>query len=171
MVASAIIMAASAVALIQYRSVRQVLDADVALAAVTSQMRYARQIAIDQRRNVGIEFLLPGTIEVVRWDDAVNTTSMAVTPLPGGYTFSMPMGAPDTPDGFGNDAAVDFGADDVTGGTFLADGTFVDVTNSILNGSVFTMSQTAGTARVATLSGATGRTKRYAWVDAGWEAQ
>lgn len=171
LVVAGIMMAMATAVVMQYRSAQVFLDADVALAQVTSQIRYARQIAIDQRRNVDIHFIGSAEIQIVRWDDATTFTTVAAVTLPSGYTFDMPTGAPDTPDGFGNDTPVDFGAATVTGGRFLGDGTFVDQSNAILNGTVFTMGATSESARVATLSGSTGRTKGYQWVNGSWVAQ
>ncbi len=164
-----IMILASSVAMIQFQQTQIFLAADVALAQVADQMLLARQVAIDQRRIVDLQFIGNNNVVIVRRDDLVNTTTLADVTLPAGYTFSFPMGAIDTPDGFGNAAAVDLGGGTV--GIFLADGTFVDGANSILNGTVFTMGGPIATARAVTLSGATGRIKRYAWRTALWEQQ
>ena len=166
-VSAIILVMATSVAMLQYRSAQGLLGADAAIAQVASQMRYARQVSIDQRRTVQLLFIGNNQIQVVRQDDANNTTVMADVTLPAGYTFAMPNGAGDTPEGFGNNAAVDLGGG--TAGNFLSDGTFVDANSAILNGTVFTMSGAAGTARTATLTGATGRVKRYIWTNGAWE--
>ncbi len=161
-----IMVMAAGVAMLQFGSAQVLIDADAAIAQVASQMRYARQVSIDQRRTVQLLFIGTNQIQVVRQDDANNTTVMADVTLPTGYTFAMPNGAADTPEGFGNNAAVDLGGG--TTGNFVSDGTFVTANNAILNGTVFTMSASTGTARAATLTGATGRVKRYIWTNGAW---
>ena len=164
----AIIMTlATSVAMIQFQATTELLDADAALTQVVGQLRLARQVAIDQRRNVQLQFISTNNVQIIRQDDSTNTTTVADVTLPAGYAFGFPSGAGDTPDGFGNSAAVDLGGG--TTGLFLADGTFVDGSNAIVNGTVFTMGPTAATARAVTLSGATGRVKQYAWRNSTWE--
>ena len=164
-----IFVMATAVATIQFRTAGELIDADAALAQVVGQMRFARQVSIDQRRTVEIQFNGTNNIQVIRQDDANNTTVMGDLTLPSGYSFQMPGGAPDTPEGFGNSVPVDLGGG--TNGTFLSDGTFVDNSNSILNGTVFTMGSDVLTARAATLTGSTGRVKQYSWNNGAWLQQ
>ena len=168
-VVAVVMILATSVAMIQFQATSELLDADVSLAQVVDQMRLARQIAIDQRRNVQIQFVGTNNVQVIRQDDPNNTTTVVNVLLPSGYTFAFPNGSGDTPDGFGNSAAVDLGGG--TTGTFLGDGTFVDGSSALLNGTVFTMGGTGPTARAATLSGATGRVRRYAWRSNVWEQQ
>ena len=47
---------ASSVAVIQFRVVTELLDADAALVQFEDQMRLARQVGIDQRRNIQLQF-------------------------------------------------------------------------------------------------------------------
>ncbi len=158
----ALVGIASAVAVVQMRTTMTALDADAASSTVVSQLNYARQLAVDQRRNVLVEFLSTNRIKITR--DPLGTPAvMADVTLPSGYAFGLPSGVPDTPDGFNppNGAAVYFNAG--TGGTFLGDGTFVDNSNVLVNGSVSTIYGGNGTARAVTLSGATGRIKQW-WV-------
>lgn len=159
----ALVGIASAVALVQMRTTMRVLDADAASNTVVSQLGYARQLAVDERRNVLVEFLSTNRIKITRQDQGGGTTVMSDVTLPSGYSFTLPTGMADTPDGFNppNTAGVYFNGG--TSGTFLGDGTFVDASNVLLNGSVSTINGGNGTARAVTLSGATGRIKQY-WV-------
>jgi hypothetical protein len=86
-------------------------------------------------------------------------TVMADVTLPSGYAFGLPQSVGDTPDAFGNAAPVYFNNN--TAGTFLGDGTFVDSSNVLLSGTVFTIGSGNGSARAVTLAGATGRIKQY----------
>jgi type II secretory pathway pseudopilin PulG len=171
-----IVMIMATVVSMQYRSTLDLLDADVAIGEITSQMRYARQVSLDQRRVVRIDFVAPSTIRVVRINGIDDTTVMSEIDLPGAFAFAIPASAAgtDTPDLFGNTSAIDFGldgADPRIGGTFLPDGTFVDEDNSLLNGTVFTMGGSEQTARAATLAGSTGRVRQFRWTGGLWEAQ
>lgn len=151
----------SAVAMIQMKTTIRGFDADAASNLVVSQLNYARQVAIDHRRNVLVEFLHGNEIKVTRNEIGTGTTVISDVTLPADYVFGLPAGVSDTPDGFGNSAAVYFNGG--TSGLFLGDGTFVDSTNVLLNGSVFTISSGNGTARAVTLGGSTGKVKQY-WV-------
>lgn len=156
----ALVSIGSAIALIQMRTSMAILDADKASNLVMGQLRYAREIAVDQRRNVLIEFVGLTEIKVTRSDPGGGTTVMSDVYLPSGFTFSLPSGPGDTPEGYGNAAPVYFGAGD-TSGTFLGDGTFVNAAGSLINGTVFTKGGTNGSARAVALSAAAGRLKQY----------
>jgi hypothetical protein len=134
-----------------------------------SQLRYARQIAVDQRRNVLVEFLGNNQMKATRQDGSGVTTVIYDLTLPTGFTFSAPTGAPDTPEGYspGVTAPVYFNAG--TSGTFLGDGIFIDGGGNLLNGAVFTMGGGSSTARAVTLTGASGRTKTYTWNAGTWK--
>jgi prepilin-type N-terminal cleavage/methylation domain-containing protein len=158
-VAMAIILVGASVAIVQLRSSMAIMDADKAINLVSGQLRYARQIAVDQRRNVFVEFIGDDQLRLTRLDPASATTVMADLSLPGGFTFGKPSGVGDTPDAYGDAAPIYFNMS--TNGIFQADGSFVDNTGLPANGSVFTMGNNLGSARALTLAGATGRTKVY----------
>lgn len=156
----AIVGIASAVALVQMKTTMQVFDADKAANLVVSQMNYARQLAVDERRNVLVEFLNTNEIKITRNESGGGTTVVSDVTLPSGYTYGLPGGGVgDTPDAFGATVAVFFNSGNT--GTFLGDGTFVDNSNVLLSGTVFTIGGGNGTARAVTLAGATGRIKQY----------
>ena len=158
----------SSVALVQMKTSLASIDADAASNLVMSQLRYARQIAVDQRRSVLVEFTGSSTIVVTRQDGGGVTTVLSTVTLPPGFTYGLPTWPADTPEGFGNANPVYFNAQ--TSGTFLADGIFVNVGNIVVNGTVFTIGSGNATARAVTLTGASGRLKAYylkanVWVD------
>jgi len=165
LVVIAFIMVGASVAVIQMRQSMAVIDADKAANLVVSQCRYARQVAVDQRRNVVIEFQEPNRIKITREDEDEDVVVSEVT-LPAGFRFDLPGGAGDTPENYGNEEAIWFNGG--ASGRFLGDGTFVDADGVILNGTVFTMGGNNGTARAVTLTGASGRTKQYQRVDNDW---
>ena len=162
----------SGVAMVQMSKAVTALDADVAANYVVSQMDYARQVAVDERRNVVLGFNGNNEVIVTRLNSDGSTTVLSDGTLPSGYTFAFPSGVKDTPDGFlagtavyassgTSGLAVFIGAG--TSGTFQGDGTFVDNNGVLLNGSVFTMRSGSGSARAETLTGSTGKVKEY-WV-------
>jgi type II secretory pathway pseudopilin PulG len=161
------IVIASTVAMVQMRQSMAIVDADKAANTVASQIRYARQIAVDQRRTVLLEFVEPNEIKVTRQGD--DEAVMSDVFLPTGFRFALPADAVDTPENYGAGAAVYFNAG--TSGTFLGDGTFVDASGVILNGTVFTLGSGNNTARAVTLTGASGRTKQYQMVAEEWAAK
>jgi prepilin-type N-terminal cleavage/methylation domain-containing protein len=159
---------AATVAIIQLNTSITLMDADQAANLVSSQMRYSRQVAVDQRRDVLLQFVNPNRITVVRQDDEDSQTVLADVTLPDGYTFGQPTVGGDTPDGYGFDEPVTFGGEE--GGTFLGDGVFINSGGVVVNGTVFTIGPGNGTARAVTLNGASARTKQYylrgtAWVE------
>ena len=118
--------------------------------------------------------------KITRQDLGGGTTVMSDVTLPAGYTFAFPPGIADTPDGFlpGSSLYVSIGTTGTavylgagTTGTFLGDGTFVDNSNVLLNGSVFTMGSGNGTARGITLAGSAGRVKQYWLQSSAWKGR
>ncbi len=156
----------STVAIIQMSQTMAILDADKASSLVSSQIRYARQVAVDQRREVDIEFVGANRITVTRQDGGGATTVLSDQTLPSGYSFGLPSGVGDTPDGYGNTQPVSFNLE--TMGTFLGDGTLVNGAGVVVNGTVFTLGSGNGSARAVTLTGASGRLKQYAIQESAW---
>jgi Tfp pilus assembly protein FimT len=162
----ALLMISATVAVVQIRASMAVVDADRAIHLVASQLRYARQVAVDQRRLVLVEFLGTNQIRVTRQDGGGATTVLSDVVLPSGFTYAIPDDTIDTPEGYGSAAPVFFNLE--TSGTFLADGVFVNSVNIVTNGTVFTMGGSAESARAATLTGASGRTRIYRFDGAAW---
>jgi type II secretory pathway pseudopilin PulG len=159
-------------AMVQMSKAVAALDADVAANYVVSQVAYARQLAVDERRNVVLGFKGTNEIVVTRQNLDGTTTVMSDGTLPSGYTFAFPSGVTDTPDGYlaGSTAYTGSGTGGLavfvgagTTGTFQGDGSFADNLNVLLNGSIFTMGSGSGSARAMTLTGSTGTVKEY-WV-------
>src|SRR5438552_10306725 len=90
----------SSIAVIHMKNTTSKVDADNAANTVASELAYARQLAVDQRRNVLVEFAGTNEIRVTRQDSGGGTTLIEDVTLPAGYTFSFPTGIGDTPDGF-----------------------------------------------------------------------
>ena len=159
----------SNVAVVQMKASLNAVDADIAASTIAGQLRMAREVAVNQRRNVIVQFPDSTTVNVTRVESDASTTLVSSKTLPSGYTFGLAMGMGDTPEGYGNDGAVTFNG--ATSATFLADGTLVDDAGIIVSGSVFTIGGGNGTARAVTLAGANGRVKRYYIKNSAWVAR
>ena len=156
----------SSAALIQLKKTTSALDADAASAQVIAQIKYARVLAVTHRRNVRLEFISPATVKVTLLESGGDTV-MAEETLPSDYTFGLPTGIGDTPDGYGNTDGVSFNGDD--GGLFLSDGSFIDDDGVLRSGTVFTIGPGGnGSARAVTLAGASGRVKNYYIKNSEW---
>ncbi len=134
---------------------------------LVGQMRTARDSAIAQRRNFQVVFVTPDQIQLRRQELPAGFTDLPVVSLGGGAQFTVFSGVPDTPDGFGNATAINFGGSPTL--TFLSDGTLVDSTGTALNGSIFIgIPGKPDTARAVTILGATGRVRGYHWTGSKW---
>lgn len=164
-----LMMIATAVAVVHMKQSMAILDADKASNLVVAQIRYARGAAVDGRRDVELGFAGSNRITVTRQENGGGTTVLADVTLPSGYTFGLPSGVADTPEGYGNGQPVSIGL--ATNGTFLGDGTFVNAPGIVTNGTVFTIGGGGnGSARAVTVAGASGRVRQYyingnTWID------
>lgn len=141
--------------------------ANTALRETVAQLRRGRELAMAQRRNIMISFLGNNQIELTRINVPAGTTVLDTVTLDNGVEFQLFGGVPDTPDSFGNGAAVDFGGSATL--TFLSDGTLVDAQGSPLAGTVFLgLPGHPETARAVTILGGTGRVRGYRWTGTSW---
>ncbi|HVT49445.1 MAG TPA: hypothetical protein VHD57_16775 [Vicinamibacterales bacterium] len=140
---------------------------DASLNIVLWQLKLARETAINQRRSVEVRFTTPNFISVVRHDIPEGTTLISTAVLENQTEFRLFNGLPDTPDGFGDTTALDFGGADTM--MFNADGEFTDGTGQIINGTVFIGKSGAPlTARALTVFGPTSTLRSYRWNGAAW---
>jgi len=157
----------SAMAVFQIGNARPAYKGDGAMRVVMSQMNQAREMAITQRRYMQVVFTNANEIQIVRQDGGVNTTVLSTIPFEGGVGFSLLSGVPDTPDGFGNNAAVDFGS--ATRVMFSTDGTLIDQTGGTTNGTIYlSLPNEPRSQRAVTILGATGRVRGYKWNGVSW---
>ena len=147
---------------------RRAMQSDSAMRAVMTELNTAREMAVTQRRNMEIQFLGGNWVRIVRHEaPGVATTVLHSIALEGGAGFSLTTGVPDTPDAFGNGAAVAFGSAQTF--MFGTDGTLMDGSGNPLNGTVFlAIPNTPLSARAVTVLGATGRVRGYKWYGTGW---
>jgi hypothetical protein len=164
--------------------------ANAAMDALISQLRQARELAIAKRRNVEVTFTSPNQIQLTVLTLPGETVPTPMTPVylndnvPGGATFQLFAGLPDTPMAFGNTTAISL--QEPTGGTtwsvmFSTSGAFVGssqassslyltTNNNPVNASLFLgISGHTNTARAVTVFGATGRVRSYYWTGSNWQ--
>jgi Tfp pilus assembly protein FimT len=157
----------SGIAVMNISAILPGMNANEALGQTVAQLRRARETAIAQRRNIEIKFQNDNEIQLERLDVPSGRTVLSTVTLNNGIEFRLFDDVPDSPDGFGNSAAVDFGGSSSL--LFLSDGTLVDTLGNPLNGSVFLgVADHPETARAATILGATGRVRGYRWNGSSW---
>jgi len=173
LITTSVLMIISAMAIIQLSPTLQQQQANAAMIEVTSQLRNAREMAMTQRRDIQVAFLGTNQIQLTRLNLPAGTapTVLSTFTIQAPVIFALNPGSPDTPDSFGNAAAIEFGG--VAGGPpvmmFQSDGTFVSGTGVLLNGTVFLAVTNVPTAtRAVTVLGSTGRLRMYKANPTGW---
>ncbi|MGH9489983.1 MAG: pilus assembly FimT family protein [Terriglobales bacterium] len=166
LIAMTVLLVMLALAVVAYQKLWPGVKADAALDGVESQMRMARQDALTQRRTFELEFQAPNLITISRVEISGSLTAEPSYTLPYNATFQVFAGLPDTPDAFGDSAAIDF--TDVNGGAggdtlmFLSNGSVTDAAGNLVNGTVFMgLGTDSTTARAVTLYGITGIVHGY----------
>jgi type II secretory pathway pseudopilin PulG len=169
-----------AIALYQIIPAVSASRADVAMREVVEQIRQARELSIENRRYVQIQFntATSGAAQIVITQlnhltanagaDAVVSTVVIEAP----FNWCV-CGMPDTADAYGNGGAIYFEGlsnGPTAGMEFQSDGELIDsATNAPINGTVF-----VGTAnrpswsRAVTVLGTTGRVRTYRSIGSSW---
>lgn len=171
MIVMAVIMAAT---IIEMQPLVQQMHANTGANMILGQLRTARQLSIAKRRDIQVQFI--GTNEIKLTQQPVPgagggpivISDLFLSPTVFFMTFA---GMPDSPDGFGNAGAVDFGG--VVGGPpimqFQSNGTFVDANGIPMDGTVFIgVANIPTSARAITVLGTTGRIRLYRGNGSGW---
>lgn len=162
-----IMMIVMGMALITTRGIQANMRANAGLNLVLGVLRSARDTSISERRNIQLEFLGTNRIRLTRFEVPAGNTVIRDVNLPGDIQFMLTPAVPDTPDLFGNPAAVNFGGTPTM--AFMSDGTFVDANGNPLNGTVFLgVPNQPQMARAVTIVGATGRVRGYRWTGTAW---
>jgi Tfp pilus assembly protein FimT len=162
-----IIAIVSGIALLNISAILPGVAANSAMYQTVAQLRAGREMAIAQRRDILLNFMGDNQIQLIRRDIPAGTTLMSTVTLENGVGFRLFGEVPDSPDSFGNGAAVEFGGSNLM--VFLSDGTLVDAEGNPLNGSVFLgLADHPETARAVTILGATGRVRGYRWTGESW---
>jgi prepilin-type N-terminal cleavage/methylation domain-containing protein len=159
------IMAAVSVPMLQ-NTIRDA-RASAAMRVLMGQFAAAREAAMTSRRNVEVKFLGTNQVQLVRIDSGTTSTTLSTVALENGLEYRTFTGMPDTPDQFGNAAAVSFGG--ATRIFFTTDGSLIDINAAPATGSVFLgVANMSITARAVTIMGTTGRIQGYRWDGRQW---
>ncbi len=149
---------------------RRSLQGDGAMRIVMEQVLMAREMAITQRHNMEVQFVGGNWVRVVRHETSgpVATTILTSVALESNATFSLTPSVPDTPDAFGANASLCFGAASGSCAAqtyqFNSDGTLTDGNGVVINGTIFlSIVNQPESARAVTVLGATGRVRAYKW--------
>ncbi|HMD08865.1 MAG TPA: hypothetical protein VKH63_15120 [Candidatus Acidoferrum sp.] len=174
----------ASMAVMSTRSSTYASKANDAMFQIITQLRSAREIAVTKRRNVLVTFTAPNQIQLAVQTLPGEAPATVIAPVflndavPGGNTFYVYPGLPDTPMGFGNSNALNFSP--ANGGTaglaimFSTSGSLVGTTggsgyntvgnNNPVNASIFTaIPGQPNSARAVTVLGSTGRVRSYSW--------
>lgn len=169
----AIIGIISAISYVFFLNALPNIKADSAMQLMEVQLRQAREASVDQRRNVRVTF--KGTNEMLTETcndpGCAGTTPISDYFLPYKMTYTLFVGVPDTPDGYGNGSAVTFGCAALPCQImFQSDGSVVNfTTGAYQNGTVFMgMTNQSLTARAVTTLATTNKTKGYRWNGSVW---
>jgi prepilin-type N-terminal cleavage/methylation domain-containing protein len=155
------------ITLLAFQSAQRQIRGDANLRVLVSLIETAREQAMTERRTIEIRFVGANEVDTVRREVPTGETPLARVFFEGNARFLLFAGVPDTPDGFGNAGAVDFGS--ATATMFGPDGTFVDPAGMPVNGTVFVgVPGQTETARAVTVFGATGRVRGYRWNGSAW---
>ncbi len=146
--------------------------AESGIAQAVDALRIARETAISQRRNVMIQFVGLTAIRTVRQDIGVDgvltgTTTLSTVELENNVQFRIEPGLPDTPDGFGNASAVNFGPSPQR--MFTSEGTLVNQTGDVINGTVYlSRAGDIASARAISIFGPTALLRVWRWDGRQW---
>lgn len=176
----ALALTMSAIALTQLMPVLRDSQNDGAMRQTAEAMRQARQYAITNRRYIQVTFstAAPSTITLTQRNDIGGfggTNPVLLTmPIQKPATFYYVNTTPDTPDAFGNCAAIC--VENTSGGPtsmyFQSDGAFVDGNYVPMNGSLFLgVSGQPTTYRAITVLGTTGRVRSWKYTGTAWSKQ
>jgi prepilin-type N-terminal cleavage/methylation domain-containing protein len=141
--------------------------ADSSTVNVMSMLDLARTQATSERRDMQLVFTLPNKVEVFRVEVPTGSTLVTTRLLENSQQFLQFGGIPDTPDAFGNASAIAFGSSATI--RFTSDGSLLDSSGDVLNGTLFLGIQNKkDTARAVTIFGATGLIRSWKWNGTAW---
>jgi type II secretory pathway pseudopilin PulG len=167
LVVASLSMVLMGMALVQISTSRAVMNADNAMRLVMAEMARARDMAVQQRRNIRITFHNGNEIRLTRLEIPTGAQLIHRIIMEGNLRFALPAGTPDTTDGFGAGSALDF---DGNGSViFNSDGMLVDDTGTTINGTVFLAAPNdAYATRAVTILGPTGRVRGFRRLNTTW---
>jgi Tfp pilus assembly protein FimT len=170
----AIIAVLFGITIIAFQAAATTIQGDSNLRILEGQLKYARDIAVSERRSVQVVLTAPtvdgntlAMIQVIRQDRPSGTTLLSSAMLENNTTFVDFDTVPDTPESFGASSVYAPG-----GGTpylFTPDSMFTDQAGSPVNATIFIgQAGKVVTARAVTVFGTTARIRTYRWNGSQW---
>jgi len=150
-------------------------DVDMSVRAVSLEMRRARQLAVDWRRQTRVTFTTPRSITIESKAPASEGgawSQVSSSELSGDLEFYIsPSLSGGGPEGHSTSYACDFDGSGASQVYFMPDGSAITGLGQTSNGVVYVSRQgEIDTTRAVTLFGTTGRLKRWTYVSGGsWE--
>jgi Tfp pilus assembly protein FimT len=168
MVMVAIIGILTSMTVVQIGAVRPGMQADGAMRLIMAQLNSARETAISQRRLVEVSFPNGFWVRTTRRNLPNGTTVLSELPFEGTVQYGVQANTTDTPDGFGNSKAINFGAAATV--MFNTEGMLVDSGGLPVNGTLFMLIPNQPTSfRAVTILGSTGRVRAFRWSGYRWD--
>lgn len=141
--------------------------AEAGIEQTISVLRFAKENAVSQRRNMQVRFLGDNAIQIVRANLPNGTTILQTQQFETRMRFYLMPGLPDTPDAFGNATATAFGASPTR--MFTSEGSFVDQNGDTLNGTLYLgIEGEPETARAISIFGPTALLRTWRWDGRAW---
>lgn len=163
----AIIAVMFGITIIAFQAAATTMQGDSNLRILEGQLKYARDIAVSERRAVQVVLVEPNIIQVIRKDRPSGTTLLSSAVLENNTTFLDFDSVPDTPESFGESSV--YTADVDSPYMFTADSMFTDEAGSPANATIFIgQSGRVMTARAVTIFGTTARIRTYRWNGSEW---
>jgi type II secretory pathway pseudopilin PulG len=155
-----IVLSASGAAI--FGSVTPQIRANSQVNRILSLLQNGRDSAISKQRPHVLQFdLVNHRVSLLRREEDEDVLVDMVA-FEYGMQLQLPSGAPDTPDGYGNDGPTDFGS--ALAVMFDSEGSLVDEDALPINGTIyFGIPGKEQTTRAVTVTGSTGRARFYIW--------
>ena len=155
------------ITIIAFQAAAVTIQGDSNLRIIEGQLKFARDVAVSQRRAVQVVFVEPNIVQVIRLDRPAGTTLLSTAVLENNTTFIDFDDIPDTPETFG--AGSVYGPDPADTLMFTADSMFTDPSGSPANATIFIgQAGKKTTARAVTVFGTTARIRTYRWNGSQW---
>lgn len=157
----------SMLALVSFSMAAAIYQGDAELRTVEAVMRRAREMAINERRDMEVQFVNPNILQIVRHNLPNGTAVVQTTVLEHRTIFYKFPSMADTPDQFGNPTAISFTAPGAV--MFSPDGMFTDAVGNSVNGTILIgQVNQPMSARAVTVFGATATVRTYRWNGTAW---
>ena len=146
-------------------------DVELSARTVSLEMRRARQLSVDSRRQFRVTFTAPNTLLTEQNNSGV-WTAIRTTQLSGDLQLYIATAVTTGPDGFATGQAVNFSGASVI--YFVPDGSAITAARQVCNGVVYVSRPgEVDSTRAVTLFGATGRLTnwQYAYNGGSWQWQ